>query len=628
MNQIDQIKEILFSNEKRALDALTRRIEGRESRVADIADVLPEALGRSHANGEKINKALQRPVEEILKDSVQRDPQGFANLLFPVMGPAIRKSITETLKQFTESINRAIEEKTSLKSFKWRREARKAGIPYGQYLLQRNLEYRVDHAYLIEPNTGLLIADAHRPEAIRRDDEAVSAMLTAIQDFVRESFTTENKSSLETADIGEYSLWVMQGPEAMLACVIFGIPPRTLREDFTEILESIHLQYGQQLQGFEGQQLSIIEPVLEDCLFSQAKQTENTEDVKQKKFGFMHLLGLGLLALGIWFAFQRFQFNHGAGAFIEKLESENGIVLTETELSGGKLAVAGLRDPAAIEPETALLNSGLDVAKVSLKFTPFHSLEPEIIEQRVKAKIEIPADVSMNFNASGELVFAGKVTADFKQQATRELENLLGVRGLKFDDIYYSDESLLAEVVKRVQAPESVDLAVKEQILVARGTAPLAFHKRLESLAPKVEGLSGLSIAELSVAEIDQAKQLFAELNEHTFKFTWRTKLDDAAEAELESYADKLKQFGPLLVSLERAPEIILTGYTDDSGSVNMNQDLQLERALYIKGRLVGLGVKPDWLFVKGGQNQDQISHSGSTNIEMRKVIVVINNQL
>jgi len=90
VNQIDQIKEILFSNEKRALDALTRRLEGRESRVADIADVLPEALGRSHANGEKINKALQRPVEEILRDSVQRDPQGFADLLFPVMGPAIQ----------------------------------------------------------------------------------------------------------------------------------------------------------------------------------------------------------------------------------------------------------------------------------------------------------------------------------------------------------------------------------------------------------------------------------------------------------------------------------------------------------------------------------------------------------
>jgi len=87
-----------------------------------------------------------------------------------------------------------------------------------------------------------------------------------------------------------------------------------------------------------------------------------------------------------------------------------------------------------------------------------------------------------------------------------------------------------------------------------------------------------------------------------------------------------LKRLGPLLVSLDQTPEIILTGFTDDSGSGTLNQDLQLERALYVKGRLVGLGVKPNWLFVKAGQNQDQISHSGATNPAMRKVIISVTN--
>lgn len=111
MNQIEQIKDILFSNEKRALDALTRRLEKRESRVADIADVLPESLGRSSAEGDKLVQSLRAPVEKCLKDSIARDPQNFADALFPVMGPAIRKSISEALKSFSESINQAIEEK-------------------------------------------------------------------------------------------------------------------------------------------------------------------------------------------------------------------------------------------------------------------------------------------------------------------------------------------------------------------------------------------------------------------------------------------------------------------------------------------------------------------------------------
>jgi len=356
-------------------------------------------------------------------------------------------------------MNRAIEEKTSLKSFKWRREAKKAGIPYGQYLLQRNLEYRVDHAYLIQPQTGLLISDAHRPEAIRRDDEAVSAMLTAIQDFVKESFTTESQSTLETADIGEYSLWVMQGPEAMLACVIFGMPPRTLREDFTEVLESIHLQYGQQLEHFEGQQIQIIEPLLEDCLFSQAKNVA-----------------------AIWFGYQRFLFNQSANTLIKDIEGQAGIVLTKTELNGGELKLEGLRDHAAQAPETLLAKTDLDPEKVKFKFAPFHSLESDIIKQRIDSKITIPDGV------------------------------------MQFGDVYYDDEALLNAVVKQLQAPESVNLKVNKQVLEVSGVAPIAFHKQLEIIGSKIEGLEAkVNLDDLAVLEVEQVAALLETVDDAVF---------------------------------------------------------------------------------------------------------------
>jgi len=624
LNQIDQIKEILFSNEKRALDALTRRLEGRESRVADIADVLPEALGRSHANDDRLNNALRIPVEECLKDSIQKDPQDFADALFPVMGPAIRKSITETLKTFTESINRAIEEKTSVKSIKWRMQARKAGIPYAQYLVQRNLAYRVDHAYLIQPNSGLLIADAHRPEATRKDDEAVTAMLTAIQDFVRESFSPNEKGDLETADIGEYSLWTMQGPSAMLACVIYGMPPRSLRDDFMDILERIHLQYSEQLDTFEGEKILKAVPLVEECLLSQNKELAEAPSKKKfGAFGLITLLGLGALA---WFGWQRFQFNQQAGDYLENLQAQPGIVLTNTELNGGKLTVNGLRDQSAVLPTDLLNATDLPKEKVNLDFTPFHSMESEIIKKRLLSRLTLPAGVNMQLSEKGELSFSGRISPEFKQKAQTAIDGQLGIQSVNFGDVWFSDEAILAQVVNSVKPPESVNLEVKNKILNVTGNASIDFHKQLADLAPSIEGLDGLNSAGLEIAEFATITRLEESLNESVYRFNWRTNLEEATNAELPKAASMLKEYGNTLEKLNVFPEVVLTGYTDQSGDLQQNRDLQEERALYLKGRLVGLGVKPAWLFVKASPLAP--SADGETDPEMRKVVITVKSDL
>jgi len=205
---------------------------------------------------------------------------------------------------------------------------------------------------------------------------------------------------------------------------------------------------------------------------------------------------------------------------------------------------------------------------------------------------------------------------------------MLGINKLQFGDIYYSDNALLAEVVKQTQPPESANLTVENQILKINGTASIAFHNTITEIASNIEGLSGISLQGLSVTENEIVKTSIQKLNNKVFNFSWRTRLTDSSEAELENFANELKSLGSLLEDIQQSPEIILTGFTDDSGSGAKNQDLQLERALYVKGRFVGLGVKPNWLFVKAGQNQDQVKQNGATNAEMRKVELLITNSV
>ena len=62
----------------------------------------------------------------------------------------------------------------------------------------------------------------------------VAGMLSAIQDFARDSFKTGKDAALEEFRVGELQVWIASGRIAYLAAVIRGNPPR----------ESTHLPRG------------------------------------------------------------------------------------------------------------------------------------------------------------------------------------------------------------------------------------------------------------------------------------------------------------------------------------------------------------------------------------------------
>ena len=191
MSDLEQLKELLFGAEKQALDSIAARVERPEVRTTDVADVLPEAIHQSHRKNGELVESLTEPVGECLQQAFQDDPQTYGDALYPVMGPAIRKAIMHALRNFGQQINTAVEHSISPRGLKWRWQASRAGVPFGEYLLQQTLQYRVEQAYLISRENGLLIGHVHHEAAKIKDSDAVSAMVTAIQDFVKESFSPD-----------------------------------------------------------------------------------------------------------------------------------------------------------------------------------------------------------------------------------------------------------------------------------------------------------------------------------------------------------------------------------------------------------------------------------------------------
>ncbi len=137
---------------------------------------------------DKLADALAPTFQEAFKVSVKKDPQSLVDAISPVMGPAIRKSISDALERMVQSLNQTLEYGFSPKGLKWRFEAFRTGKPFAEVVFLHTLQYRVEQLFLIHRKDGLLLQHVAVEPGLSQDADMVSGMLTAIRDFVRDSF--------------------------------------------------------------------------------------------------------------------------------------------------------------------------------------------------------------------------------------------------------------------------------------------------------------------------------------------------------------------------------------------------------------------------------------------------------
>ena len=99
------------------------------------------------------------------------------------------------LNGMVQRLNRALEESLSVKSLRWRLEARRTGRPFAEIVLLKSLVYRVEQVFLIHRESGLLLQDAVAQSVVAQDTDMVSGMLSAIRDFITDSFVVDHAHS-------------------------------------------------------------------------------------------------------------------------------------------------------------------------------------------------------------------------------------------------------------------------------------------------------------------------------------------------------------------------------------------------------------------------------------------------
>ena len=527
MSDLDDLKELLFGAEKQALDSITRRVERREVRAADVADILPEAIHQSHGKDKQLVESLSGPVGECLQRSIKQDPETYSDALYPVMGPAIRRSITHALRNFAQQVNEAVEYSVSPKGLKWRWQASRAGIPFGQYVMQKTMQYRVEQAYLISRENGLLIEHVHHEASKIKDSDAVSAMFTAIQDFVKESFSPDRSGRLESADMGEFTLWAVHGPHALMVCVIRGVPPKELRADLSAILERIHFRHGDALREYQGDTSSVGDVAVElrRCLQFEARREH--DDSKGRSILWIIILVL-LIAVIALFGYRTWNDAQQHKRLSEALAATPGIHVTSLERDGSELKLRGLRDPLAASMESVIEAANVDSGRVSADLQPFQSLQPEIVAARARQLLE---------------------------------------------------------------PPPTVELEVDGATLVATGDAPLPWRQQLRDRYISLAGIEQLDDSGLLISGRSELASRVTALNNKTFLFESGTTFVPDSAIELEQYAAELTALRELAKASGYRVDASVHGSTDATGTPELNAALARQRAAVVAESLGARGV-------------------------------------
>jgi flagellar motor protein MotB len=399
-----ELRAILLGPDRAAWEAVRQRLDNPSRRAEDVAAVLAEAVRlRSDV---KLRRALQPLLEEALQLSVQSHPRMLADALFPIFGKAIRKAITSELDGMLQSLSQTLEQSFSWRSLGWRWEAFRTGKPYAEIVVLRSLLYRVEQVFLIHRSSGLLLQHVAAPsaEAVSatkdetKDPEMVSGMLTAIQDFVRDSVGGGESENLEAIRMGEVGVVLAYGPDAILAGFVRGVAPRKLSRVFQDALDGIERKKAEALRAFSGDtsEYHSCRPQLQACLVGQGgvgqgglgegkaqERRSGTWGARALLFGLPALL---LLALAGWWIYSA-TLQRRWTDFAHRLEGEPGIVLTHAERRGSKFVVSGLRDPLAADPLT-FLPAGLPSSQVEFHWEEYHSLAPRFAAQRSLAELK------------------------------------------------------------------------------------------------------------------------------------------------------------------------------------------------------------------------------------------------
>ncbi|AUC83936.1 cell envelope biogenesis protein OmpA [Polaribacter sp. ALD11] len=214
-NRFELLRELLLEEDRDKFTALSEEIilkEKLSKRVVPLVDEKIEDLRKNFPEyfGDTITQTIKIQIRDSQDEVVEA--------LYPIMGKLIKKAIFSEITKLSDSVNKTIKEKFSLKEIFTRFLKGKKND--ADVVLQEVFEPIIEEIFVIEKDSGLLSGSYTRGSIA--DKDMVSGMLTAIKSFAEEAFSKENQN-LEDIKFDNFQLTIKNYKSIYIAIATSGV---------------------------------------------------------------------------------------------------------------------------------------------------------------------------------------------------------------------------------------------------------------------------------------------------------------------------------------------------------------------------------------------------------------------
>jgi hypothetical protein len=146
--------------------------------------------------------------------------------------------------------------------------------------------YALENLFLIH-NDGRLVTNASREENTTLDKDVVSAMFTAVQEFVRDSFQ-KGEVGLKKLEIGDKNVVIEKGHSSYLALIYSGWPTKETFSMLPMLMSDIEERYKERLEKWNGTKKTVkgVDRMLQDYMSNkfQPGMWHDEEEIAEKEW--------------------------------------------------------------------------------------------------------------------------------------------------------------------------------------------------------------------------------------------------------------------------------------------------------------------------------------------------------
>ncbi len=238
---------------------------------------LPVLKQNAQEKGDETAEALAPVIGPAIRHQIREAKDDIIDALYPLIGQIIAKAISESLRELTRNIDARLRQQFNFRDRLNRTLARLRGVSDAEYLLRDSLPFSIEHVFLVHRSSGILLEHLSTHPESSGEMDTISAMLTAIQDFVRDSFG-QGQGDLEEITHGDLRILLESGQYAYVAVVLSGVEPPGYNQLINEVIHDVNMKQENALKKFIGdmQQLPDFKPQVSRLLTQAFPQTEVT----------------------------------------------------------------------------------------------------------------------------------------------------------------------------------------------------------------------------------------------------------------------------------------------------------------------------------------------------------------